>query len=303
MIEFYSSQSTVTDPGDRRRWIDAVPADLASIREAAARLVFHYWAYGDITGHGIDAGRIGEINLRYADALLNRAAELRPDSPLARRAPAERVVGCCRDHTVIFLAIARHHGIAARARYGFADYLMPGWWLDHMIPEVWDPAEGRWRLVEPEFEEGWTPPGETRPLPLTDMPRDRFLTGARAWRLCRDGQADPERFVVAPGIERPSLRSWPYLVHNVVFDLAAMNKQEMISWDLWGMLDSPQPPGEAAFPLADELAALLEDPALTPERLRAAYDDPALRVPPVVATYSPPDHRRERVALRPARDG
>ncbi|NUW40919.1 hypothetical protein [Nonomuraea rhodomycinica] len=76
-------------------------------------------------------------------------------------------MGRRRDHTVIFLAIARHPGIAARARYGSTGHLVPGWWPAHLIPEVWDPAEGRRRLVEPAFEEGRTPPGETA-LPLAD---------------------------------------------------------------------------------------------------------------------------------------
>lgn len=119
--------------------------------------------------------------------MLARARELDATPPPAERAVTGRVLGCCRDHTVLFLAIARHHGIPARARYGFADYLIPGWWLDHMIPEVWDAAEGRWRLVEPEFEYGYAAPGEDAPLPLLDMPRDRFLTGPEAWRVCEAG--------------------------------------------------------------------------------------------------------------------
>lgn len=76
-----------------------------------------------------------------------------------------------------------------------------------MIPEVWDPTEGRWRLVEPEFENGYTPPGESMRLDLLDVLRDRFLTGPRAWELCRSGGADPARFVVAPDIDRPILCS------------------------------------------------------------------------------------------------
>ncbi|NJP89170.1 transglutaminase domain-containing protein [Nonomuraea sp. FMUSA5-5] len=285
MLDFYATQSTFTDPGPLAAWIDGVPREL--IRESAARLVFHYWANGDLARHGFTPGRVGEVNLRYADAMLARARELDPAPPPAGREATGRVLGCCRDNTVLYLALARHHGIPARARYGFADYLIPGWWLDHMIPEVWDGE--RWRLVEPEFEQGYTTPGESEPLPLGDMPRERFLTAGRAWRSCRVGKADPRRFVTAPGIEDPRLRGLPLIARSVVFDLAALNKYEMLTWDRWGAMDDL--PGERV----DDLAADIEV-----GRFREAYAGPDVVVPDVVASYPPPDHRRTEITLRAA---
>jgi Transglutaminase-like superfamily len=292
---FYTTHGRFTDPGAAASWIDGVPAELPAVRDAAARLVFHSWAYGDVTELGFTADRRSETELRYADAVLDRARELNPALPAADRPPADRVLGSCRDHTVIFLAIARQHGIAARARTGFADYLIPGWWLDHTIPEVWDATERRWRLVEPEFEEGYATPGEDAPLPLLDMARTRFLTGASAWGVCRAGKADPDRFVAAPGIDQPRLKGWPFLAHNVVFDLASLNKHEMFGWDLWGMLDSATPPDEAVI---DRLAAVLNDPEVTVERIQAEFADPALKVPDTIASYPPPDHQRRQITLR-----
>ncbi|MFG1997647.1 transglutaminase-like domain-containing protein [Spirillospora sp. NPDC048911] len=298
MIEFYSSQSKVTDPGELAAWIGGVPGDLDGVRRAAAHLVFHYWAHGDITEHGFPSERRAEINLRYADVMLRRARELNPTPPSAERAPTERLVGCCRDNTVLFLALARHNGIPARGRVGFADYLVPGLFIDHMIPEVWDAAEGRWRLVEPEFPDGHTPPGEDAPLDLTDVPRHRFLTGSEAWELCRAGKVDPERVLVGPGIDLPFLKSWPYLVHNLVFDLAALNKDEMLLWDGWGVIDTRDAPDEPMFERMDALAALINDPEVTLDRVQAAYADEDLRVPPVVSSHPPPDNERIRVELR-----
>ncbi|KAB2348303.1 transglutaminase domain-containing protein [Actinomadura rudentiformis] len=298
MIDFYSSQSTFTDPGELGAWIDGVPGDLEGVRRAAAQLVFHYWAHGDITEHGFAPERRAEINLRYADVMLRRARELNSAPPPADRVPTEQLVGCCRDNTVLFLTLARHHGIPARGRVGFAGYLVPGLFIDHMIPEVWDAVEGRWRLVEPEFPDGYTPPGEDTPLDLTDVPRDRFLAGSEAWELCRAGKIDPERVSVGPGFDLPFLKSWPYLVHNLVFDLAALNKVEMLLWDGWGMIDTTDAPDEATFERMDRLAALVNDPAVTLDRIQAAYDDPDLRVPPVVSSYPPPDNQRIQVRLR-----
>jgi hypothetical protein len=42
-----------------------------------------------------------------------------------QRSATEHVLGCCRDSTVLFAAPAHHHGIPARARYGFANYRRP----------------------------------------------------------------------------------------------------------------------------------------------------------------------------------
>jgi hypothetical protein len=149
-------QSTVTDPGAAAAVIDALPAELAVLREASSQLVFHYRAGGDFAENGVPAERIAEINTRYADAMLALILERGEPSLGRARGPADRVVGCCRDATVLFVALARHKGIPARARVGFAAYFHPGWLVDHVVAEVWDDRDGRWRLVEPEMSRGWT---------------------------------------------------------------------------------------------------------------------------------------------------
>jgi transglutaminase-like putative cysteine protease len=119
------------------------------MRQAAQQLVFHDRGGGDFAANGVEAGRIAEIDTRYAQDMLARLFEL-ADLPLTgQRAPRERIVGCCRDFTVLFLAIARAQGLPARARVGFGAYLEAGWNLDHAIAEVWDAAKGRWQFVDP----------------------------------------------------------------------------------------------------------------------------------------------------------
>jgi hypothetical protein len=54
-----------------------------------------------------------------------------------------------------------------------------------------------------------------------DVPRDRFLVAGEAWQACRNNEADPETFLVDPGLDIPQTRGWPYLSHNLVHDLAA----------------------------------------------------------------------------------
>lgn len=293
MTEFFAAQSRFTDPGAMACWLDGVGSDLADIRLAASRLVFHYWAYGDITEHGFAPERLAEINLRYADTMFERLRELNPAPPGQDRAPTERIVGCCRDHTLLFVAMARHHGIPARARVGFANYLVPGWALDHVIAEVWDARAACWRLVEPQFDQR----DDIDPL---DVPRDRFLVGADAWTLCRNGELDPDRCAVAPDVPEAFLRGWPELTHNLVHDLASLNKHEMIPWDLWGLLGNGGTRTHEVRPKLDALAVLLRSADADVDSLAKAFEDPDLGVSEVITSVSPPRFAPERITLRTA---
>src|SRR5262249_18978100 len=202
--------------------IAQLPADLAALRAVSQQLVFHHWADGDWAENGIAPERICEIDTRYAAAMFARLGEL-ADLPLsAARQPRQRLVGCCRDFTVLFVAMARHKGIPSRARVGFAGYFFDGWLIDPELAQVADGSAQRWRLVEPEIDDGHMDPTDGTSFDALDVPRDRFLTAPRAWQLARSGAVDPERFVVNPGLEIPATRGLPQLQRNLVRDLAAL---------------------------------------------------------------------------------
>jgi hypothetical protein len=291
---FYIEHSRFTDPGAQSSWLDGTPRDLADLREAASQLVFHYWALGDIAQHGFPPSRREEIDLRYASDMFARLRELDPAPPGSPRALLHRIVGCCRDFTLLFVSMARHHGIAARARVGFASYLMPGWYIDHVVAEVRDGDE--WRLVEPQLSAGFRDPVDGTELDLLDVPRDRFLVGADAWTAARSGEVDPARLVVSPDLDVPYLRGLPYARHNLVLDLAALNKHEMLQWDLWGDLDAAVSLAPAALTRADELAELMADADV--EQLRVAFEADDVRVPPVIRSVTPPGRLPVEVVLR-----
>jgi hypothetical protein len=287
-MDWYVGQSRFSDPGAQSSWLDGVPRDLAALRTAASELVFHYWAQGDITRHGFPASRGEEINLRYASDMFARLRELDPAPPGSPRPPVHRIVGCCRDFTLLFVSMARHHGIPARARVGFASYLVPGWYLDHVVAEVWSP-DG-WHLVEPQL------PDDFREFDLLDVPRDQFLVGADAWAAARSGDIEPARLVVSPDLDVPFLRGLPYARHNLVLDLAALNKHEMILWDLWGDLGDDAVLAPDAVARADELAEVPADADL--EQLRVLFEAEDVRVPRVIRSVTPPGRLPVEVVLR-----
>ncbi|WP_086848500.1 transglutaminase domain-containing protein [Amycolatopsis kentuckyensis] len=294
MDDFYVSQSRFTDPGPHADWLDATPRDLAALREAASQLVFHYWGQGAITEHGFPAARNDEITLRYAADMWARLRELDPAPPGEPRPPLHRIVGCCRDFTLLFVSMARHHGIPARARVGFASYLMPGWYLDHVVAEV-RTAEG-WRLVEPQLPAGFRDPVDDVQFDLLDVPRHRFLPAPDAWTAARSGELDPALVVVSPDLDVPFLRGIPYAWHNLVLDLAALNKHEMLQWDVWGALDDSVALAPATVARADALAELMATADV--DRLQAAFAADDLRVPPVIHTVTPPGQLPAEVVLR-----
>jgi hypothetical protein len=293
MQTYWASQSPVTDPGSpAAAAIDALPGDLAALREASSQLMFHFQTGGVFADHGVPAGRMAEINTRYADALLGLILQ-RGDPALGRkRPPSERVVGCCRDATVLFLALARAKGIPARARVGAAAYFEPGWLCEHEVAEVWDKAEGRWRLVDPQMDAAATPEVNGVPVDWLDLTPDQFVTGPRAWQAVRDGTCDPERHVIFPDLDVAGTRGWPEIAHNVIHDLAALNKTEMLLWDGWGMLVTPgcMTPGPVPEPdaaMLDEVCAATADPAVSADVVAALAARGGLRVPETVTRFDP----------------
>jgi hypothetical protein len=280
-LSYYATQSRNTDPGRMAGLLDGLPKNFAELRQVASGLVIHYRG-GNPLQHGIPVERMREIDTRYVETMLTRLTELK-DGPLTGlRSPKERLVGCCRDFTVLFLAMARAYGIPIRARVGFATYFAPGYYIDHEVAEVWDAEERRWRLVDPELGDDFVSPDGVR-VDFLDLPSDSFVLAGSAWKQCRAGSADPEKFVVNPKLEIEETRGWPQIRHNLVQDLAALNKIEMILWDTW--TDSRETLTDRDLERLDRLAE--QTSAANPDIanvIRLYQNDPELQVPATVVS-------------------
>lgn len=49
-------------------------------------------------------------------------------------------------------------------------YLIDGWLIEQEIAEVWDGSAERWRLVEPEIDDGHTDPAGGASFDALDVP-------------------------------------------------------------------------------------------------------------------------------------
>ncbi|MGH7758613.1 MAG: transglutaminase-like domain-containing protein [Candidatus Dormibacteria bacterium] len=284
--EYWATSARITAPGVAASAIAALPADPAALRAVSQRLVIHYAEQERWGEWGVGVERLPEVDTRYAAASFDRLRAMGPADLAAERPPAQRMVGCCRDFTVLYLTMARDKGVPARGRVGYASYFRPGWWVDHEMVELWDPGQRRWRLVEPEIVDDYVPPDGEGAFDPLDVPRERFLTGAEAWARARAGQLDPERCLVVPELEEPYTRSWSSLRHHVVQDLAALRKQEMLLWDQWGILNGDLPISGRELELLDELAAALRDQPRVSE-IASWSRHPGIGVPGKVTSYSP----------------
>ncbi|MEU8243218.1 transglutaminase-like domain-containing protein [Actinoplanes missouriensis] len=130
---------------------------MAGIGAVARNVLVHYRA----SGLDFPPDRLAEIDNRWVERILDA---VRFDGPLGTPCPPEqRVVGCCRDFTLFTVAALRAHGVPARSRVGFADYLEEGFHVDHVVTEWHDGA--RWIATDTQLD-----PAAGHPVDVTDVP-------------------------------------------------------------------------------------------------------------------------------------
>ncbi len=278
---YYASQGPITDPGPHAPLFTGLPTDIRELAAVVRGLLFHY-GEGKMYHYVVPRKRIVQDEARTVPQMLGKIME-RHAAPLAEaRPPAGRLVGCCRDYALLLAAMLRHQGVPARVRFGFSRYFQPNFGSDHVVCEYWDAAASRWKLVDAQQDELHCRANNLAFDPH-DIPADQFPVAGQVWQQARAGTINPARY----GYARNAAGMWviqSYLVH----DLAALNKQELLVGDSWGLghrgpRDPIAPADEARL---DQVAALtLDDGAFA--ALRAAYDgDPRLRVPPMVHHFT-----------------
>lgn len=202
------------------------------------------------------------------------------DRPLSAGRPIDkRLVGRCHHFMQLMVGILRRKGIPARARCGFGSYFNPPQFEDHWVCESWNATTARWALVDVQFDDIWRTKLKID-HDILDVPRDRFLVAGDAWAQCRGGQADPAKF----GIEFVNLRGLWYIAGNVVREVAALNKVEMLPWDVWGAQPRPNEKlDDDQLSFFDRVGALTQDPDNSLGELRRLFDtDERVRVTSVV---------------------
>src|SRR5512146_3248014 len=190
--EFYSTPGMITDSHEYGALFDGLPTGIPALCEVVQGLLVHvFWA--ERMGAHLPDARKQELNLRMVARQLARIQELDP-RPLTERRPIERrLVGNCRDFSTLLTAILRHQSVPARARCGFATYFMPNHYEDHWVCEYWNGTQARWVTVDSQLDAFQRSALDIKFDPY-DMPKGKFIPGGLAWKMCRAGDADPQRF-------------------------------------------------------------------------------------------------------------
>jgi hypothetical protein len=241
-------------------------------------MVHVFW--GERYGLNLSEERKAEVQLRSMERRLERTLELDP-APLTTPRPNEKkVVGNCRDFSVTLASLLQSKGIPARPRCGFGTYFEPGLYIDHWVCEYWNETEQRWILVDAQLDELQREVLKISFNPL-DVPRDQFIVGGAAWKICRSGEADADRFGIF------DMHGIDFVKGDFIRDVAALNKVELLPWDCWGMIFMDYaglPPDDLS--MLDRLADLTHRDVPDFDTVRQIYEsDSRLRVGESIQSY------------------
>lgn len=230
--EYYKHDGPMTALGAHAEEFHALPKDLASLCEVVQGVLIHRdiapWLYGiTLTEAQRDDGHI-----RPMAQMLTRIHELDSRPLTNARDVGHRLPSVCRHFSLMLSAILRHQGIPARPRCGFGAYFTPTKFEDHWVCEYWNAADQRWILVDAQLDAIQRKALNIDFNPL-DTSRNKFIIAGDAWQMCRSGLADPAAF----GLTHVHLQGLWFVAGNVLRDLAALNKMEMLPWDVWGAMD------------------------------------------------------------------
>lgn len=275
-LGFYATPGRHTDIS--RLGINAAEIDKA-VEIVQGVLVYDLVAK-DFYGVDLSPTQAGTVHERDAATILDVARRSDGRSLGVPRQPGGRVGGRCNTYTLLTVALLRAAGVPARSRCGFATYFAPGYYEDHWVAEYWDADQGRWVMVDAQLDKVWRQVFGLDPDAHTvAVGPGQFLTGGHAWRAWRAGELDANRCGLTSIPEHGAF----WIAGNLRLDLAALNKVEMLPWDVWGLHWKPsEEPTEEMLATFDAVAELTVDPDAHLDEIRHRYDSDEFRVDGVV---------------------
>lgn len=278
-LAYYATPGPLTDLSAHAALVHALPDGLPDLCRVVQGLVVHPFL-AHLYGLASSALRHDELEIRTASDMVNRILALDSRPLVEPRTPDQRVVGNCRHFTVLLCSILRARCVPARARCGFATYFDRSRFIDHWICEVWDETRG-WYLVDAQLDARQRDALQI-PFDPLNVPRTQFLVAGEAWQRCRSRRADPESFGIL------DLHGLWFVRGNLVRDLAARAKRELLPWDGWGLMAKHDRESEAAeLALLDRVAELMQagDERHT-DLLKLQSTEPGLRVPREIVSFN-----------------
>ncbi|MDO8289900.1 MAG: transglutaminase domain-containing protein [Parvibaculum sp.] len=265
--------SGMADAGKLAALFSSLPDDVAGLARVVQGLMLHEHL-ASTYGETLSDTRRGQTHIRDVAAMLDAIMSI-DNAPLDfPRAPGKRLIGVCRHFTLLMVTLLRTKGYAARSRCGFGTYFEAGRFVDHWVAEYWHGSQARWVMVDAQIDDVLKAKFKTD-FDVLDVPRDRFIVAGEAWAQVREGRAKAEQFGI--------MHMWGdwFIAGNLIRDVAALNKVEMLPWDVWDAMPAPDAPVSSKdYRRFDHMAALTRVPDMALNDIMALYDE--VRVPPQV---------------------
>jgi len=268
-LTYYTQHGRMSDPGTYVSLYENLPTSISELVKLVQGITIHvFWA--ERYGLKIPPDRMDELQLRSVERRLARTIELDPRSFNEPRSIDKKLLGNCRDHSLLLASLLRHQGVPARARCGFGAYFMPNHFEDHWVTEYWNLELSRWIFVDAQLDELQCNVMKI-PFDTLDVPRDQFIVGGKAWQMCRSGEQEPDKFGIF------DMHGLGFVRGNLVRDVASLNKMELLPWDCWGVILNEQLDNPDDLGALDEIAALTAGDVPEFEAVRSQYkSDPRL---------------------------
>lgn len=277
-LTYFTQHGPMSDPGVYVSLFESLPTSISDLVKLVQGVTIHvFWA--ERYGLKVPQERMEELQLRSMERRLARTMELDASPLTESRLLEKKLLGNCRDHSLLLTSLLRHQGVPARARCGFGAYFMPDHFEDHWVTEYWNQEQSRWILVDAQLDALQCDVLRVN-FDTLDVPRDQFIVGGKAWQMCRSGEQNPDKFGIF------DMYGLGFVRGNLVRDVAALNKMELLPWDCWGVIlaESLDHPNDLVA--LDEVASLSAKDVPNFEALRTHYEsDPRLHVSGSLLSY------------------
>lgn len=231
--EQYTQQGIFTDPGKLSYLYNDLPDEIPELIKVVQNLMIHPM-HTELYNQSFSSTQIKEEEqIRSVEKMLERIKSINPLPITAPRTSEDKLIGICRDHSLLLVSMLRHKKIPARIRVGFANYFDSEIEIEtHWVTEYWDNDQEKWILVDPQIDYLQIKKHKITINPL-DLERDQFYTAGHAWVESSSGSKKAEDF----GYNK-KWRGWTILRSSLIQDLLCLNLIEPLAWDFWGKITS-----------------------------------------------------------------
>ena len=230
ILEFYKKTSPYTDLGLYQNFARKLPDSIKELARLQRMQIIHPIIIWNNLQQGWwdDLTKVPKTSIVFEDDIFPTAMSmlaelLRRDKDYSvDRKVEDKIHVTCRGEAVLLASILKAKGIPTRVRSGFAEYLRhDGTYYDHWITEYYSYDKNRWVLVDADNQ--W---GDTKiNFDLNDIPRDKFLLGAKAYLNLRNKNMNNNEILYASD---PVTIGLPATIRALFYDFHSLMNDEII---------------------------------------------------------------------------